>query len=802
MAARGAESEYRIVIEELDNAYAKAEDSANELIRQKRYEEAEAKLREFCEEYKDTPQASRAVAKISDLNRKWEAESKSTIEMAEKLIKEGKFSEAERLLATEGSAHPLVRSQFLIQREKLAAMQAQQKEREMLTKYNKECLVFYKSIASVLIKGDVEEMRKELESAKKSYPNISDEINMVLKDVEVLASLYNRITDYLKKESEKGNPQTILLASGEQLIGRVTETSHSSFMLNLGVRGVQGVQMRDLALRFVENTAAQVYTPDETKEKEFAVLLFQLIVCGDVDGGRAKLEIRYTQFSKILAALSLPDSASVISYDPKSDDAHYARLYKGIEEPLITMAKGREYNRLLAEVRRNMNTKKYEEAVNGIEQLLSGLYDEFLDEKTKQELEKNREVALAKLSKPEKKDEPPVKGLLASLKKYFHAASIRELKKDEVFEFTYDFKDKEQILDWRFNNDKPDMRRVEEMWRGYEDFKQRRRKNYDDVRNFGLVPYGADNAIKVKDAVLRWCAVCEGDVVLEFSIIAMSTQDVKANLCENKDGRYVLGWAISADEEYRKDVLKGARHAILRFEREEGDHEHQELIKNHRWSGDYLALPERFKAYVVQAYKKGNQIKLYVGATVFASGMDDVFNEGTIGINATGQGNFLVVRVRIQCKLQEKWLKEEVLKVQVTKGEEKPPTGGTGDEISDYVKNTRERIKGMTDEDARRLESLLRDSKSWQENAGEWARWARPYDRLKDEVDRCNDVESLRKVLDDAERIRERWKNPGGGNPPPNPGGGPWGPGGNPGGGWGPGGNPGGGGPGGGRGGH
>ncbi|MCX7704467.1 MAG: hypothetical protein N2234_10315, partial [Planctomycetota bacterium] len=541
------------------------------------------------------------------------------------------------------------------------------------------------------------------------------------------------------------------------------------------------------------------------RERDVAIALFGLIASGDVEGAKARLNMRFAQFSKILAALSLPDSSSVVSYDMKSADAHYARFYKGVEQPLLTMAKEREYNRILAEVRRDLNAKKYEEAAAKIEQLLCGLYDEFLDEKTKQELEKNRELILAKLATPPDKKEttPPAKGLLASLKKYFHAASIKEIKKDEVFEFTYDFKDKEQLLDWRFNDEKPDARRIDEMWRNYEDFKTRRRKNYEDVRNFGLVPYGADNVIKVRDATLRWCAVCEGDVALEFTFVSMCTQDIKANLCENKDGKYIFGWGVGGDEEYRKNVLKGARHAIIRVEREEGG-DHQELIKNHRWNGDYLALPERFKIYVVMAQKKGNQLKLYVGGANFASGVDDVFNEGTVAINASGSGCLLVARVRIQCKLQEKWLQEEVMKVKVSeKSDEK--SDDKLDEIGKMVKATKERIKGLTNEDTERLEKCLRTAKDWQDNMGaEWARWARPYDRLKEEVERCNDVESLRRVLDEAEKIIDRWKNPPnpGGPPPGGPGG--WPPrgpgGGNPGpggGGWGPGGP--GGGPGGGR---
>ncbi|MCX7704615.1 MAG: hypothetical protein N2234_11080, partial [Planctomycetota bacterium] len=268
MAATGAESEYRTVLEELDKIYAEVENTADGLIAQRKFEAAEEALRNFCQEYADTPHSLKATEKIHDANRRWEAISRNTLQTAEKLMSEGKFEEARRLLETESSAHPLLRSQFVTLGEKLAKMEAQQKERETLARYNKESIEFYKSVANVLVKGDIEEMNKEVEAAKKSRPTISEELDLFLKDIGLLASLYKRVMEYLKKESEKG-PLTILLASGERLVGRVSDTGVSSFMLNLGsVKGVQGVQMRELSPRFVEFIASDVYSLQEAQERD------------------------------------------------------------------------------------------------------------------------------------------------------------------------------------------------------------------------------------------------------------------------------------------------------------------------------------------------------------------------------------------------------------------------------------------------------------------------------------------------------------------------------------------------------
>ena len=776
MPARAAQSEYDRLIAELDEKFAEQEKKVEALLKEGKYDEAKSHLMAFCKKFVDTPQEEKASAKIRQIDRTWEEVSRRTLEVAEKLINEGKLDEAMDVLETAEKAHPIVRSRFVTLRERVSKLVAQKKERERLAQYEQLCLNFYEEMVEVLTKGDVELIRKEVQAKRESYGEITEETDRFVKDIDTLATLYSRVMEKLKKDSSRFHI-TLQLANGETLTGRVQDLSHSSFMLDMGARGKQGVLMRTLSPEFVERVASSVYSPTERREREVGLAIFCLIH-GGVAEARARFDITFPNFSRALAALSALQKGSFVNYDRKSDDLHYARLYRGMEQPLIRIAKKREVDRLFTGIKRDKAAKRYEEASAKLERLLSGEFDEFITDQMRAELEEIEEFILAKMEKQEKK-EPKVsqkKGrLLAALNEYFHAASIKQVKKTEnIFEFIYDFKNKEQLLDWRFNDEAPSKRRIDRMWRDYENSKRRRRRriNYERARNFSLLPYGIMNVIKIHDAALRWCAVTEGDLSLEFTIIPLECNNIKANICENDEGRYIFGWAVGTDEDYRRNVLKGARHAIVRVDTVEGEDEHHELIPRHRCYKGYLAVPKKLQRYVLLVKKKGDDLRLYVGGALFVSGKDDTFDEGTLAINAYGESSFLVAKVRIQCRLQERWLKENVLKGKkvAEKPKDKEKIRKDDDDIGKFVEATKKRLKGMTDDDCRRLEEALSHAKELQEGV---RGWLRPFDRLKERVEDCKDVEELRRLLDDIERLKKQW--PGGGNPGGGPGGWPGG---------------------------
>lgn len=757
MPARAAQSEYDRLIAELNEKYAEEEKVVDTLIKEGRYDDAKSRLMVFCKKFADTPQEEKASNKIREVDRIWEKVSKQNLKAAEELIRRGKLEKAEEMLKAVDKMHPIVRSSFIALKGKVRRLLAEKKEHQNLLSYERMCFNFYREMADVLLKGDVEQMHREIEVKKNSYKEISEEVGMFTKDVNTLSVLYRRVIESLQKQSSRF-PVTLQLANGEALTGRVRQQlGASSFMLDMGTKGKQGVRIMELSPEFVERIASSAYTPDEMREREVGLALFCLVSCRILEA-RARFDITFPDFSKTLDALSALQSGKPVRYDIRSDGAHYARLYRGVEEPLIRVARRRDFEKLYTALKRDRAAERYEEASVKLQKLLSGEYDEFIDEKIQAELEEIRKHLLAKREEPKRRPEVSRKktGLLAALSEYFHAASIKQVKKMErTFEFVYDFKDKEQLLDWRFNDDVLNKRRVERIWRAYETARRKRRINYDHERNFSLLPYGVLNVIKLSDSALRWSAVTEGDVVFEVTIIALNCNNIKLNLCENDDGRYIFGWAVGTDEDYRRNVLKGLRHAIVRVDNVVDDEdEHHELIPTHRCYKSYLAVPKKFQRCVLAAKKKKSDLRLYVNGALFASGRDDTYDRGTLAINAYGDASFLVAKVRIQCRLEERWLKKRVLKGRESVKKPKKPREDrkSDDEINRFVKATKKRLKGMTDKDCKELRRALKEAKELQRDSrGIW----QPYDLLKGRVERCEDIEELRRLLRDIEWLRK-----------------------------------------------
>ena len=193
-------------------------------------------------------------------------------------------------------------------------------------------------------------------------------------------------------------------------------------------------------------------------EKELALksALFML-ACGRLEPARKRFAQALEGFEKAIAELSAPPRKV---YDPTVPRYHYARLWLGMAEPIKREAHKREFLALLRQIDVLYRSRRWEEAKAAIEDALSERFADVRDEKTEEALQAKLDRVEAKLAakRPDRKGED----LLAALKKYLHAASIR--RRGDFFEVVYDFRKPEQMYDFLYNDRPPVERVIDRRW--------------------------------------------------------------------------------------------------------------------------------------------------------------------------------------------------------------------------------------------------------------------------------------------------------------------------------------------------
>jgi len=240
-------------------------------------------------------------------------------------------------------------------------------------------------------------------------------------------------------------------------------------------------------------------------------------------------------------------------------------------------------------------------------------------------------------------------------------------------------------------------------------------------------------------------------------------------VCDLEDRYYAA--AIGVRDEHLRLKFRRKRSWYLIYAAWKKDEKwHTELVRSFSGLTDHLLLPQRGKIYLIKVVRKGSRIKLYQGNRIVAQGSHSSFKKGRVTFRARGDRDYdgyLITGIKIIGTPDPKWLKEQLDKLKPSE-KEPPPGRVAAKDIGDVIKEVKKKCKGVTKEDEERLRSLLEAAKS----VARW--WPEGYERLKKELLSAGDVEELRRIIKEAERIRDRFRRgwPGG-LPGPGPGPGP-----------------------------
>ncbi len=829
-AAAAREKASKILIK-LEDDWQKVEAESERLANEGRFKDAIDTLLNFASGVVGTDKEGYAKRKAEAIDALWQRKSEEALWRAEKMVSDGRLKDA--LAAVEAArprCHPALQKHLAQLHDSINKKLAEEKTLAKLRKFEEEARLFYASIKEAMRKLDIETLLREAE-ARKNGPAAA-EMTAFINDIRAIATVVNSVINYLEKESQKKAIDVLLSGDDEPEKFQVMK-GRKPYTIRLKSASMDyEISVFRLDKGFFEAKAREAKVDERTLKVAMAYIDF---VRGEFERAKDLFEEVAPGFKKALKEVRAPNKP----YEATAAPLHYVRVWRNLAAEIATYAREHQIKSAFAKLERLIKKRRWDEADALISQIEAN-WGDILPQQQRQLLEKRAQLVASKLTSP-KPSRTPKDENLALLRGILHASSI-ERKSRGVYTITYDFSTKEQLKDWLYNHEKRGEEFINNVWASLHKNRRLGKKvNTVTAECWELIPRGRKVYLKLHDCTITLPVVFEGNITVEYIIEAISGWGIHTLICDSGDFYYVA--AIGVREENLRIKFRKLRgwYLIYAARRLKGDHWETELVRSFSGCTDHLYLPKRGKIYKIKVVRKGSYIRLYQGPKLVAQGSHSEFKKGCVTIRARGDreyDGFLITSIKITGRIDPDWLKKQKKHIvkkaprhlqdidEVVKEVKKRISGVTrrdeermrktlsaaqefGDrayeglcngykkaknlrelrrrikkaedyygkgvaDLDEVVKEVEKNCKGVTKEDKERMRSLLKDAK-------QLSPWA--YNRLKNELLKASSAEELRGILDEAERIRDRWKRWGPGNPPP----GGWGPGGRPPGGWKPG---------------
>ncbi len=771
------------IVERLETGYTEVLNAAEALAGKRDFSGAMKKMQEFATVCPGTAIAARAVQKAQQFEERWKKRTQEALAAARNRLEEGEKEDALKALEElSGWASPLCKAEVDGLLGRVRGEIEKERRAEAIAQLERESLAFYRRLLSAVERMDLEKMRKAARQEKS--PVLEKEMSAFCADVDFLERFCKTFVEEMKTRTASTTATMLMRVGERELVGRVTGGENGFVTVKSG-SAIIDRSIADFEPAYVENI---MMARLRGQREMFISTAFLYLAAGDLK--RAHDRLLKVESGLDEAVETVCGARPGEPYDATAAVYHYARIWAGLSEPLEERRNRAELASLVDKIGGLLRRKEWRKALDGIEEAMSDKYEKVRDEKIEGELLAGKAQAETMLAQ---KRNPPAKvddgDLLAALKKHLHAAGVRKVKKN-VFEVKYDFRDKRQFMDWRFNGDRLSEERLNRMWRALEARRRRRMRRIPlELPRWSLLPYGKDTYIKIRDCTLRWDVAVEGDLSVEWTVLVVGAFNIGMRIYERDERWYAAVFGF--DNDIRREI-KGTMFGFLRVWREDRDRNGEPetqiaLARSHQCYKKYQSLMEFSKVYRADLTVKGEKMVLRANRRTYATARDKTYRNGTLSFFCRGderREGYWLTGVVIKFTPDPEWVRE-ALKIgeQVSRREpEKPGPGRRVDDeevekdIEEYVEGTRRRIKGVTDEDADRLRTILREIyRRAEERAKQWGggrealRWA------KVAFDRVKSVEDLRREMERVEKLGGR-QGPPPGNPP-GPGPGRWGPG-------------------------
>jgi len=819
-AAAAREKASKILIK-LEDDWQKAKAEAERLADEQRFRDAINALLKFASSVVGTDKERYAKRKAKAIDALWQRKSEEALMRAEKMASERRLKEALAALeAAKPRCHPALRKHLAQLHDSINRELAEEKALAELRKFEEEARLFYTSIKEAMRKLDIETLLKEAEARRNGAA--AAEMTAFINDIHAIATVVNSVINHLEKESQKRAIDVLLSGDDEPERFRVMK-GRKPYTIRLKSASMDyEISAFRLDKGFLEAKAREAKVDERILRVAMAYIEF---VRGEFERAKDLFEEVAPGFKKALKEVHAPHKP----YEPTTAPLHYVRVWRNLATEIATYARERQIKSAFTKLERLIKKRRWDEADALISQIEAN-WGNILPQEQRQTLEKRARLVASKLTS-QKSSRTPEDETLALLRKILHTSSI-ERKSKGVYVIKYDFSTKEQLKDWLFNHKQRGEGFINNVWATLD--KNRRlgnKLNTVTAKRWELIPRGRKVYLKLHNCTITLPVVFEGNISVEYIIEAISGWGIHTLICDSGDFYYAAAIGVREEDLRVKFHKLRGWYLIYAMRRLKGGRWESELVHSFSGCTDHLFLPQRGKVYKIKVVRKGSYIRLYQGSKLVAQGSHSEFKKGRVTIRARGDkgyDGFLITSIKITGRIDPDWLKEQkehlAKKVhgtlqdidKVVKEVKKRIPGVTrrdeerirktlsaarefghraykglcngykkaknlrelrrrikraedyyGKGVADLdevVKEVEKNCKGVTKKDKERMRSLLKDAKQLSPRA---------YNRLKKKLLNASNVKELRRILDEAERIRDRWKR--------------WGPGGRPPGGWGPG---------------
>ena len=805
-AAAAAREKASKILAELEKDWQKAEAEAERLVSEQRFSDAINVLLEFASGALGTDKERYARRKAEAIDALWRRRSEDALGRAEKMASEGRLKDALAALeAAEPLCHPALRERLVQLRHSLTERLAEEKALARLRRFEEESRLFYTSVKEAMRKLDIETLLKEAE-ARKSGPAAA-EINAFISDIRAIATVADSVINHLERESQNRAIDVLLSGDDEPRKFRVMR-GRKPYTIRLKSASMDyEISVFRLDKGFFEARAREARVDEKALKVAMAYMEF---VRGEIERAKDLFEEVAPGFKEALKKTGTPSKP----YEATAAPLHYARVWRTLATEIAAYARERQIKSAFAKLERLVKKRHWDDA-DALISHIKAKWGDILPQHQRRALEKYAQLVARKLSS-RKSSRVLEDETLAFLRKILHAASI-ERKRNGVYVITYDFSTKEQLKDWLYNHKERGERFIDDVWASLARNRRLGRKiNTVTAKRWELIPRGRRVYLKLHDCTITLPVVFEGNISVEYVIEAVSGWGIQTLICDSGD--YYYAAAIGVREQDLRIKFRRLRgwYLIYAARRLKGGRWETELVHSFSGCTDHLFLPQRGKVYKIKVVRKGSCIRLYQGSKLVAQGSHSAFNKGRVTIRARGDrgyDGFLITSIKITGRIDPDWLKEQKerlakkadavlkridrvvrevkkrirgvtrrdeekmrktlsaarefgeqafnrlcdrykkaknltqLRKRIKKAEDR--YGKRIADLDEVIKAIEENCKGLTEKDKERIRSLLKDAKRLSPLA---------YERLRNELLKASNWKELRRILDEAERIRDRWK--------------------------------------------
>ncbi|RKY14760.1 MAG: hypothetical protein DRP63_07995, partial [Planctomycetota bacterium] len=785
---------------------------AERLVSERRFKDAMNALLQFASGVVGTDKERYARRKAGAIDALWRRKSGDALKDAEKMASDGRLKDALAALeAAEPLCHPALRGRLAQLRHSVNKKLAEEKALARLRKFEEESRLFYTSVKEAMRKLDIETLLREAE-ARKSGPAAA-EMSAFINDIRAIATVVDSVINYLEKESQNRAIDVLLSGDDEPKKFQVTRGRKPHTIRLKSPSMDYEISAFRLDKGFLEAKAREARVDEKALKVAMAYIEFAR---GEIERAKDLFEEVAPGFKDALKKVGVPDKP----YEAATAALHYARVWRNLATEIAIYARERQIKSAFAELERLIKKRRWNEA-DALISHIETKWGEILSQQRRRVLEKSAQLVTSKLSsrKSSRKSEDET---LAFLRKILHAASI-ERKSKGVYVITYDFSAKEQLRDWLYNHKERRDGFINNVWASLEKNRRLGRKvNTVTAKRWELIPRGRRVYLKLHDCTITLPVVFEGNISVEYVIEAVSGWGIQTLICDS--GEYYYAAVIGVREQNLRIKFRRLRgwYLIYAARRPKGGRWETELVHSFSGCTDHLFLPQRGKVYKIKVVRKGSYIRLYQGSKLVAQGSHGDFKKGRVTIRARGDkgyDGFLITSIKITARIDPDWLAEqkerlakkahgtlqdidkvvkevkkhirgvtrkdeeairktlsaarksghkaykglcnrykkaknlEELRRRIKRAEERYGKGVT--DLDKTIEEVEKNCGGVTKKDKERMRSLLKDAKRFSPLA---------YRRLKNALLKVSSVRELRRILDEAERIRDRWKRwaPGG----------------------------------------